>query len=573
MNEAVSDTRKGSKGPGCLLNGFAAAFLLAGLAAMYFIALKPLFHYWQTDSWERVPAQVLDSRLNRSTSDGSTTYSVSARYQYQYQGRTYTSESVSLYGGSDNFDDFWQRLARRLEQARLAQQPVLAWVNPDQPEKAYLERGLRSGSLVFGFAFGGVFALVGGGLLFFFNRRAKASGNPEGGGEPIYSSNQKSGHGFLIVFGLIFVLLPAPGYQSAIEGAARGDYAMLFIFLFPLVGLLVMAGGLVGRRRYKFFGPTPLTLDPDPGQAGGQVGGEILINRIVPHSGRFNVSLSCVHQETRGSGDDRRTDTTVLWQDEQNGYIESGMRDSRVQFCFDVPGDLPPTYQRGRQSVYWQVSMKGELDGRELHRDWSIPVIQGDVGSRFTLPESHVEEDRRQREEAALASAREQIVVKRTGQGLTVTSRAGRNLGLKLGLLLFGGIFAAVGTFLLVLALDEGGMLYLMAGAFGGVGYGLVALALYMLGRSLQVVIRGDEVRSRRRWLGIPLRQRRMRLRNADQLVLDSAVRSTTNGRVQEYMNLYAQDESGRVRVAEGIAGQQAGEQLREELLRELHLV
>lgn len=573
MNEAASDTRKGSKGPGCLLNGFAAVFLLAGLAAMYFIALKPLFHYWQTDSWERVPAQVLDSRLNRSTSDGSTTYSVSARYQYQYQGRTYTSESVSLYGGSDNFDDFWQRLARRLEQARLAQQPVLAWVNPDQPEKAYLERGLRSGSLVFGFAFGGVFALVGGGLLFFFNRRAKASGNPEGGGEPIYSSNQKSGHGFLIVFGLIFVLLPAPGYQSAIEGAARGDYAMLFIFLFPLVGLLVMAGGLVGRRRYKFFGPTPLTLDPDPGQAGGQVGGEVLISRAVPHSARFTVSLSCVHQETRGSGDDRRTDTTVLWQSDQGGYMESGMRDSRVQFCFDVPGDLPPTYQRGRQSVYWQVSMKGELDGRELHRDWSIPVIQGDVGSRFTLPESHVEEDRRQREEAALASAREQIVVKRTGQGLTVTSRAGRNRGLKLGLLLFGGIFAAVGTFLLVLALDEGGMLYLMAGAFGGVGYGLVALALYMLGRSLQVVIRGDEVRSRRRWLGIPLRQRRMRLRNADQLVLDSAVRSTTNGRVQEYMNLYAQDESGRVRVAEGIAGQQAGEQLREELLRELHLV
>ena len=573
MNEAASDTRKGSKGPGCLLNGFAAVFLLAGLAAMYFIALKPLFPYWPTDSWERVPAQVLDSRLNRSTSDGSTTYSVSARYQYQYQGRTYTSESVSLYGGSDNFDDFWQRLARRLEQARLAQQPVLAWVNPDQPEKAYLERGLRSGSLVFGFAFGGVFALVGGGLLFFFNRRAKASGNPEGGGEPIYSSNQKSGHGFLIVFGLIFVLLPAPGYQSAIEGAARGDYAMLFIFLFPLVGLLVMAGGLVGRRRYKFFGPTPLTLDPDPGQAGGQVGGEVLISRAVPHSARFTVSLSCVHQETRGSGDDRRTDTTVLWQSDQGGYMESGMRDSRVQFCFDVPGDLPPTYQRGRQSVYWQVSMKGELDGRELHRDWSIPVIQGDVGSRFTLPESHVEEDRRQREEAALASAREQIVVKRTGQGLTVTSRAGRNLGLKLGLLLFGGIFAAVGTFLLVLALDEGGMLYLMAGAFGGVGYGLVALALYMLGRSLQVVIRGDEVRSRRRWLGIPLRQRRMRLRNADQLVLDSAVRSTTNGRVQEYMNLYAQDESGRVRVAEGIAGQQAGEQLREELLRELHLV
>src|SRR5690606_26113253 len=133
--------------------------------------------------------------------------------------------------------------------------------------------------------------------------------------------------------------LPAPGYQSAIEGAARGDYAMLFIFLFPLVGLLVMAGGLVGRRRYKFFGPTPLTLDPDPGQAGGQVGGEVLISRAVRHSARFTVSLSCVHQETRGSGDDRRTDTTVLWQSDQGGYMESGMRDSRVQFCFDVPGD------------------------------------------------------------------------------------------------------------------------------------------------------------------------------------------------------------------------------------------
>ncbi|MGB2337823.1 MAG: DUF3592 domain-containing protein, partial [Alcanivorax sp.] len=78
---------------------FPGVFLVAGLAVMFFVGLKPAFQYWQAGSWDRVPATVLSSTLNRSYSDGSTTSNVSARYRYDYNGRSYSSSTVSQYGG------------------------------------------------------------------------------------------------------------------------------------------------------------------------------------------------------------------------------------------------------------------------------------------------------------------------------------------------------------------------------------------------------------------------------------------------------------------------------------------
>ena len=127
---------------------FPGVFLVAGLAVMFFVGLKPVFQYWHSSSWDRVPATVLSSTLNRSYSDGSTTYSVSARYRYDYNGRSYANDTVSQYGGSDNFDDYWQRLASRLESARSRGRTVMAWVNPANPSEAFLDRTLRWGSLV-----------------------------------------------------------------------------------------------------------------------------------------------------------------------------------------------------------------------------------------------------------------------------------------------------------------------------------------------------------------------------------------------------------------------------------------
>ncbi|KZY21051.1 hypothetical protein A3725_32195 [Alcanivorax sp. HI0035] len=74
-------------------------------------------------------------------------------------------------------------------------------------------------------------------------------------------------------------------------------------------------------------------------------------------------------------------------------------------------------------------------------------------------------------------------------------------------------------------------------------------------------------------WLGVPLFTRKGQLLRAEQVVLKTGMSSTTNGRRTEYMTLIAEVDGKKIRLAEGIAGREAGEALREAVLRTLRLV
>jgi len=573
---SVNESKQNNKGGigGYLFGGI---FLAAGLAVMLFVAVIPIAKYIDSGSWDRVPATVLSSNLHSHRSDGSTTYSVSGTYRYRYRGVDYTSSQVSQYSGSDNFGDYWQQLYGRIDTARRNNRTVSAWVNPDAPHEAYLDRTFRWGSVIFGFTFGGVFALVGGGVMLLMRRGSKDAALVSETG--FYSSQEKSGHWFLVGFGAIFILLPSPAYLEIWKEVSRGDFAILLVLLFPLVGAGIAFAGWKMRQNYRFFGPTPLKMDPEPGQAGGQVGGQIHLGRPVPDGASLSVWLSCVRFYYSGSGKDRKTRESILWQTEQRAYCVPRQAGTDIQFCFDAPADQPATRERerslsGRQDwIRWRVSLEGQLEGRELKRSWEIPVVPGSGASRYQLPESHSMADRRERELQAVESASEQIRVEQTGQGLYLESRPGRNLGMKLGMLLFGGIFAGVGTGLFIAAASEGVMLYFMGSIFGLIGYLIVFSSVYTLARGLQVWIRGSEIRVVRRWLGIPLYRREGRLLRAEQLVLKSGMSSTSNGRQTEYMTLQVEAEGKTLRLAEGIKGREVGEALREAVLRALRLV
>lgn len=555
---------------------FGGIFLFAGLAVMMYVGLLPVGKYLLSGQWERVPATVLSSELHRHRSDGPSTYSVTARYRYSYQGRTFTSDQVGLYGGSDNVGDYWQQLGSRLDRARASNRALQAWVNPSNPTQAYLDRTFRWSTLIFGLTFGGVFALVGGGVMYLM-RRGRDPQTVSGTGQ--YSSREKSGHWLMVGFGAVFILLPSPAYLEVWKEVSRGNYMILLVLLFPLAGAGIALAGLRMRNNYRFFGPTPLALDPQPGQAGGQVGGSIQLGRALSAEQSVTVWLSCIRCYYSGSGKDRKTRESIRWQNRQRAWCRPVQSGTEIQFCFDAPADQPATRERDRSVsgrkdwIRWRVELDGQVQGRALKRSWDVPVEAGSGSSRYELPASHLEADQRDRKMDALESANQQIEVEQTSEGLHLISRAGRNLGMKLGLLVFGGAFAAVGTFLFIQAAEEGFMLYIMGSIFGLIGYPMVLATLYTLARRLDAWVRGGEVRNQRRWLGIVLFRREGQLLNADQLVLESGMSSTSNGRKTEYMTLYAKVDGKKLRLAEGIAGREAGEALREAVLRTLRLV
>lgn len=555
---------------------FGGIFLFAGLAVMVYVGLLPVGKYLLSGQWERVPATVLSSELHRHRSDGSSTYSVTARYRYSFQGQTFTSDQVGLYSGSDNVGDYWQQLSSRLDRARASNRALQAWVNPSNPTQAYLDRTFRWSTLIFGLTFGGVFALVGAGVMYLM-RRGRDPQTVSGTGQ--YSSREKSGHWLMVGFGAVFILLPSPAYLEVWKEVSRGNYMILLVLLFPLAGAGIALAGLRMRNNYRFFGPTPLALDPQPGQAGGQVGGSIQLGRALSAEQSVTVWLSCIRCYYSGSGKDRKTRESIRWQNRQRAWCRPVQSGTEIQFCFDAPADQPATRERDRSAsgrkdwIRWRVELDGQVQGRALKRSWDVPVEAGSGSSRYELPASHLEADQRDRKMDALESANQQIEVEQTSEGLHLISRAGRNLGMKLGLLVFGCAFAAVGTFLFIQAAEEGFMLYIMGSIFGLIGYPMVLATLYTLARRLDAWVRGGEVRNQRRWLGIVLFRREGQLLNADQLVLESGMSSTSNGRKTEYMTLYAKVDGKKLRLAEGIAGREAGEALREAVLRTLRLV
>lgn len=555
---------------------FGGIFLFAGLAVMVYVGLLPVGKYLLSGQWERVPATVLSSELHRHRSDGSSTYSVTARYRYSFQGQTFTSDQVGLYSGSDNVGDYWQQLSSRLDRARASNRALQAWVNPSNPTQAYLDRTFRWSTLIFGLTFGGVFALVGAGVMYLM-RRGRDPQTVSGTGQ--YSSREKSGHWLMVGFGAVFILLPSPAYLEVWKEVSRGNYMILLVLLFPLAGAGIALAGLRMRNNYRFFGPTPLALDPQPGQAGGQVGGSIQLGRALSAEQSVTVWLSCIRCYYSGSGKDRKTRESIRWQNRQRAWCRPVQSGTEIQFCFDAPADQPATRERDRSVsgrkdwIRWRVELDGQVQGRALKRSWDVPVEAGSGSSRYELPASHLEADQRDRKMDALESANQQIEVEQTSEGLHLISRAGRNLGMKLGLLVFGCAFAAVGTFLFIQAAEEGFMLYIMGSIFGLIGYPMVLATLYTLARRLDAWVRGGEVRNQRRWLGIVLFRREGQLLSADQLVLESGMSSTSNGRKTEYMTLYAKVDGKKLRLAEGIAGREAGEALREAVLRTLRLV
>ena len=118
---------------------FALPFASGGLGILIFSVIPSLYEWHDMNSWPQVDAHLQSAGVN----DDGDTYQAIARYSYRYQAQNYTSERVAIIGGSDNIGHFQQGLARHLELAHRMGQPVPAWVNPNDPGDAVLNRDLR----------------------------------------------------------------------------------------------------------------------------------------------------------------------------------------------------------------------------------------------------------------------------------------------------------------------------------------------------------------------------------------------------------------------------------------------
>jgi hypothetical protein len=464
---------------------FGLVFFGVGAAFLVLSVIPNLWDALRMRDWVQVPAAVVGLDLKSNNTDDGTTYKVTARFSYDYQGQRYTGNRVGIAdGGSDNVGDWQRDTYARLK----GQRQTRLWVNPDNPAESVFDRELRWGLLGFKLIFIIVFGGFGAAVFWYLNRKPK----PVPPGLPAWQaraewvdnrirSNARSTLWVAWGFALFWNAISSPIPFVLPAELAKGNQLAWVALIFPLVGLGLLVWAIQQTLNWRRFGTTPLQMDPFPGAIGDDVGGAVELRLSYNPKYRFRVTLTCQHVYTRRTSDGSETVRDAKWQDEQLAEVQPGLHGTRLRFLFQPPGDLPGSSAGDAGRYEWTVQISASLPGTDFDRSWEIPVIEnaGPQTARDRIGRRPVEA-----EPLALPDA--VVRIRESGAGVEFYYPYLRNPGMALGTLLTGGCFVGF-AWLFHAAAGKDGISDLFIGLFAAVGVLIIILGLYLAGNSLRV--------------------------------------------------------------------------------------
>jgi len=372
---------------------FALPFAGGGTFVGY-LAGSMLVDWVQAQSWDEVPARILSTDLDVNHGDDSTTYKVSAVYEYSYMGESFTSDVVSFGFGSDNIGSFHQDKHAELRAYVASGERFRCFVNPSDPSEAVLYRELRWGLLGLQVVFALVFALVGYGLMFaavYGSRLVKEAeklkeSQPE---QPwLWEKEWAAGRiqagskGKMIgalIFATLWNLISAPVLFFVPGEVADGNNLALIALIFPAVGALLATWAVYAVLQWRKFGNSTFEMHSNPGVLGGYLEGRIHTNIRTRPEGGYRLTLNCTRLETSGSGKNRSSTTRVLWQDTvvlPGNHVLAGPHGAAIPVRFGIPYDAgPETDPEGSETIKWQLEVAAELPGVDFSTHFDVPVF------------------------------------------------------------------------------------------------------------------------------------------------------------------------------------------------------
>ncbi len=257
------------------------------------------------------------------------------------------------------------------------------------------------------------------------------------------------------------------------EASKHGNHAALAALVFPLIGIGLLAWSLRATIRYRRYGASHLRLSTIPGAVGHILAGTVSIPGHLQPVTEFLATLSCVRRVTTGSGKNRSTSESILWQEERHlpgiaSRDPTGMV-TRVAVGFRLPADAVATDSSNpRNCVVWRLRLSAEVPGVDYESVFEVPVFRTADSDRPLTPE----EEKLTRDPAAEGIYQQppesRIVVTTNRRGTEVLFPAARNPAAAAGLTGFTMVWLAA------IALQ----LYLEAPVIFPVVFGVFAILL-----------------------------------------------------------------------------------------------
>jgi hypothetical protein len=249
------------------------------------------------------------------------------------------------------------------------------------------------------------------------------------------------------------VSLPAAwfGVREVVE---KGNMAALLALLFPLVGMGLLIWAVKATLRFHRYGVSVLELQATPGVVGHGLTGAVRTTSALMVPEGFQVTLTCLRRVTRGSGKNRSTSETILWQEDRRARGEasrgaSGMN-TTIPVAFALPDDATPCDDRDpRDRVLWRLDVTASVPGVDYASSFEVPVFRTAESARIRT----AEETAALMDPSAAAEYRQptesRIRVATNRRGTEVVFPAARNPGVAIGVSCFLFIWTASIWFML----------------------------------------------------------------------------------------------------------------------------
>lgn len=162
--------------------------------------------------------------------------------------------------------------------------------------------------------------------------------------------------------------------------ARRNDPRVFLIIGFCSIGVILFGVALRATLRHRRFGNTYFELDSLPFSPGGRLSGKIHLKLDAEATHGIDLRLSCVRKMITGSGNNRSTVQTVLWQAEQNvssGAMGMDPFSRTIPVEFVIPSDAYVTdHDNSSDQVLWLLHAQADIPGIDYTDDFELPVFK-----------------------------------------------------------------------------------------------------------------------------------------------------------------------------------------------------
>jgi hypothetical protein len=390
------------QGGGCVAAVAYAILFSAGVTILYAFFFEPFRNVIAARKWVATPCVIVTSELETvgekkegEKRDGiETSYRPAVSYRYRFDGKPHKSERIwFIRWGADSYSD-----AKAVVDRYPKGSQHTAYVNPENPQIAVLERGFRPQLLI---ALAPALLVIIG-AVGLANRVYRRVGTPDPRFRPVrHHSGGASAthHAKSGLVGLIFVIVFAGIWNFVVSFLVRevisnwreglpgchGWFLTFFAIPFVLVGMFTVI--LPFFLLLKMFNPRPtLTLTPAEAPAGGSMELTWRFSGRVERIHRLRVTLEGREEATYGSGDDAKTAREIFMTIpviDTTRHTEIRAGKARV----NIPLHAVPTFVAPHNRIAWAIHFCGEIRRwPDVEEEFEFNVLPAAAAARSQEP-------------------------------------------------------------------------------------------------------------------------------------------------------------------------------------------